>query len=103
MWASRYWRGFGSYGKKCYFCDGFGAHTIIVMLVLLAQGMTKSTENDVKWIFVHPWGVEPQSLEPESNILSIELWVRLRNSFRSTKVVIYLLLRKFLKHYECEN
>ena len=22
---------------------------------------------------VHPWGVEPQSLEPESNILSIEL------------------------------
>lgn len=23
--------------------------------------------------FVSPWGVEPQSLEPESNILSIEL------------------------------
>ena len=26
-------------------------------------------------LLVHPWGVEPQSLEPESNILSIELWV----------------------------
>lgn len=25
---------------------------------------------------VHPWGVEPQSLEPESNILSIELRVQ---------------------------
>ena len=24
---------------------------------------------------VHPWGVEPQSMEPESSILSIELWV----------------------------
>ena len=23
---------------------------------------------------VRPWGVEPQSLEPESSILSIELW-----------------------------
>lgn len=28
---------------------------------------------------VHPWGVEPQSLEPESNILSIELRVRFKN------------------------
>lgn len=25
---------------------------------------------------VHPWGVEPQSMEPESIILSIELWVQ---------------------------
>ena len=24
--------------------------------------------------FVFPWGVEPQSSEPESDILSIELW-----------------------------
>ncbi len=24
--------------------------------------------------FVFPWGVEPQSSEPESGILSIELW-----------------------------
>lgn len=27
------------------------------------------------FFFVHPWGVEPQSSEPESDILSIELWV----------------------------
>lgn len=26
---------------------------------------------------VHPWGVEPQSMEPESIILSIELWVHI--------------------------
>ena len=26
-------------------------------------------------LIVHPWGVEPQSMEPESIILSIELWV----------------------------
>ncbi len=26
-------------------------------------------------LIVHPWGVEPQSSEPESGILSIELWV----------------------------
>ena len=25
---------------------------------------------------VRPWGVEPQSMEPESIILSIELWAR---------------------------
>ncbi len=29
-------------------------------------------------LIVHPWGVEPQSMEPESIILSIELWVLLR-------------------------
>ena len=29
----------------------------------------------LRFTHVHPWGVEPQSLEPESNILSIELWV----------------------------
>ena len=27
------------------------------------------------FLCVHPWGVEPQSMEPESSILSIELWV----------------------------
>ncbi len=27
------------------------------------------------YLTVHPWGVEPQSSEPESGILSIELWV----------------------------
>ncbi len=29
------------------------------------------------FFIVHPWGVEPQSSEPESDILSIELWVHL--------------------------
>ena len=67
------------------------------MLVLLAQGMTKSTENDVKWIFVHPWGVEPQSLEPESNILSIELreqiWIYRSQIFACAEFRVRWLLR----------
>ncbi len=29
----------------------------------------------IRYFFVHPWGVEPQSSEPESEILSIELRV----------------------------
>lgn len=29
----------------------------------------------MRYFFVHPWGVEPQSSEPESEILSIELRV----------------------------
>ena len=33
---------------------------------------------------VHPWGVEPQSSEPESGILSIELWVRVSNLLQIT-------------------
>lgn len=36
---------------------------------------------------VHPWGVEPQSMEPESIILSIELWVR--GLFAVTKVQLF--------------
>ena len=43
---------------------------------------------------VRPWGVEPQSLEPESNILSIELWTQ---SF----VLYFLTVQnyKFLRNY----
>lgn len=37
---------------------------------------------------VHPWGVEPQSMEPESIILSIELWVHFL--FAGTKVQQFL-------------
>ena len=44
---------------------------------------------------VHPWGVEPQSTEPESVILSIELWVR--DMFCKSKV-FFLYLQD-----ECEN
>lgn len=33
---------------------------------------------------VFPWGVEPQSSEPESEILSIELWEREVGAVAST-------------------
>ena len=37
----------------------------------------KSVPRDVGTpMVVRPWGVEPQSLEPESSILSIELWAQ---------------------------
>lgn len=44
-----------------------------------------------KYYMVHPWGVEPQSMEPESIILSIELWVHpdesLLMAFSGAKVI----------------
>lgn len=47
---------------------------------------------DTSPILVHPWGVEPQSSEPESDILSIELWVRLY-----CKGTHFLLLIKYFE------
>ena len=42
-------------------------------------------------IVVHPWGVEPQSSEPESDILSIELRVPVRFvRFDTAKVTLFL-------------
>lgn len=43
---------------------------------------------------VHPWGVEPQSMEPESIILSIELWVRtfLGNRDKNTTILHSVLI-----------
>lgn len=37
----------------------------------------KNLPSDARQVFVIPWGLEPQSKEPESSILSIEL----RNRF----------------------
>lgn len=39
---------------------------------------------------VFPWGVEPQSSEPESEILSIELWEHL--VFMNAKLVIFSVI-----------
>lgn len=43
---------------------------------------------------VHPWGVEPQSMEPESIILSIELWVQtcLKNRNKNTTILYFVLI-----------
>ena len=46
---------------------------------------------------VSPWGVEPQSLEPESNILSIELRRHLQRNIcalRCAKLIVYLYFCK---------
>lgn len=43
---------------------------------------------------VHPWGVEPQSSEPESEILSIELRV---HGFGSANVRLFLYICKNLR------
>ena len=40
---------------------------------------------------VHPWGVEPQSMEPESIILSIELWVQ-KFLETATKIQLFCIL-----------
>ena len=49
----------------------------------------KKIRNVVK--IVHPWGVEPQSSEPESEILSIELRVQeLKCANYGAKVVFFL-------------
>lgn len=40
---------------------------------------------------VHPWGVEPQSMEPESIILSIELWVQVFLK-TATKIQLFCIL-----------
>ncbi len=44
---------------------------------------------------VHPWGVEPQSSEPESEILSIELRV---HGFGSANVRLFLYICKNLRN-----
>ena len=44
--------------------------------------------NDIN--IVHPWGVEPQSMEPESIILSIELWVHFASFSKSDTKIISL-------------
>ena len=43
---------------------------------------------------VHPWGVEPLSMEPESIILSIELWVQtcLKNRNKNTTILYFVLI-----------
>ena len=50
---------------------------------------------------VHPWGVEPQSMEPESIILSIELWVRPFSGYKNTiyKYSILIFPEKNIKFY----
>ena len=46
--------------------------------VITGKAIGRSVIKDAApYCFVFPWGVEPQSLEPESNILSIELWEHL--------------------------
>ena len=41
--------------------------------------------------FVNPWGVEPQSKEPESFILSIELRVHHNNWFFQLNITVLVL------------
>ena len=50
---------------------------------------------------VHPWGVEPQSMEPESIILSIELWVHPFSGHKNTiyKYSILIFPGKNIKFY----
>ena len=61
--------------------------------------------------FVSPWGVEPQSLEPESNILSIELrshnasqisadrFIRGICALRCAKLIVYLYFCKSIVRF----
>lgn len=44
---------------------------------------------------VLPWGVEPQSMEPESTILSIELWERLA----TTKLQLYFGISNYIRKF----
>ena len=60
-----------------YGCNLGCFKNIVRVTHLVVLQHIRNKKRDCKSLFfsVHPWGVEPQSSEPESGILSIELWV----------------------------
>lgn len=60
-------------------------------MFLIHNGRLSRSQSPAGLDLVHPWGVEPQSMEPESIILSIELWVRVADA----KLMLFLQICKF--------